>query len=388
MEGKRIEDIFKNAVKEHQVMPTSKVLNSIRLKLFLSDFFSLNPRKLNIGYVLVVLGGIIYFQTRGGEAQPEMVVNEADIQLEAEVVEALPVEETSAPVEISSPTIEDEVENIEKVVTAIYSMNTKSGCEPLTIKFRNESSNASEQLWDFGNGASSRAFSPKHTYRKPGIYTVTLETKAKNGTKAVQQQKVIVHKRPASDFEIDVTASDVDEKKVLFRNNSKNAVKYKWSFGDNYFSEERSPVHTYTDYKTYNVSMVAISEHGCADTSSYFNSFVAENYSLVFPKRFKPNLSAPNNGYYERPENEPFVFYPQNHGAKDYSLVIRTTTGSQVFKTNKLKQGWNGYINGRIAPVGQYQYTASGVYPNGQYFEFSGTFSIVIDNSYQDIYNH
>jgi PKD repeat protein len=55
------------------------------------------------------------------------------------------------------------------------------GPVPLEVKFRVE---ADEPMvdpkyeWDFGDGSpESNEAEPKHTYRKPGLYTVTVEIK-------------------------------------------------------------------------------------------------------------------------------------------------------------------------------------------------------------------
>lgn len=44
----------------------------------------------------------------------------------------------------------------------------------LTVTFTNNSTNASSYSWLFGDGNSSQAVSPVHTYAAPGVYTVTL----------------------------------------------------------------------------------------------------------------------------------------------------------------------------------------------------------------------
>jgi gliding motility-associated-like protein len=47
-------------------------------------------------------------------------------------------------------------------------------CAPLSVPFTNLSSGATGYLWDFGDGETSTAASPTHTYAQPGTYTVTL----------------------------------------------------------------------------------------------------------------------------------------------------------------------------------------------------------------------
>jgi len=49
------------------------------------------------------------------------------------------------------------------------------GCAPLSVTFNN-TSNGSIYLWDFGDGQTSTAFNPTHTFQKSGNYTVKLKS--------------------------------------------------------------------------------------------------------------------------------------------------------------------------------------------------------------------
>lgn len=53
-----------------------------------------------------------------------------------------------------------------------------SGCVPYTVQFENLSFSSGTNtyyLWDFGDGDTSMAYQPSHTYTQPGSYTVTLK---------------------------------------------------------------------------------------------------------------------------------------------------------------------------------------------------------------------
>lgn len=49
-----------------------------------------------------------------------------------------------------------------------------SGTAPLTVQFTGTSTGADAYSWDFGDGSSSPAQNPRHTYRTAGLYSVTL----------------------------------------------------------------------------------------------------------------------------------------------------------------------------------------------------------------------
>jgi len=57
----------------------------------------------------------------------------------------------------------------------INALNPITECTPASITFDNlvpPINDAYEIFWDFGDGQSSDALSPPHTYEQPGIYTV------------------------------------------------------------------------------------------------------------------------------------------------------------------------------------------------------------------------
>jgi uncharacterized repeat protein (TIGR01451 family) len=62
--------------------------------------------------------------------------------------------------------------------TARFTADPSSGFVPLTVQFTDTSIPAdapiAEWYWDFGDGATSAAQNPSHTYAEPGPYTVTL----------------------------------------------------------------------------------------------------------------------------------------------------------------------------------------------------------------------
>jgi gliding motility-associated-like protein len=50
----------------------------------------------------------------------------------------------------------------------------QNGCAPFTVQFQNNSTNGNAYLWDFGDGNTSTAQYPTHTYTNPGNYSVRL----------------------------------------------------------------------------------------------------------------------------------------------------------------------------------------------------------------------
>ncbi len=73
-------------------------------------------------------------------------------------------------------------------VTANFSGTPTSGDAPLDVAFTDNSTGASSWSWDFGDGGTSTAQNPTHTYTVAGVYTVTLT--ASNNCGSDTQTKV------------------------------------------------------------------------------------------------------------------------------------------------------------------------------------------------------
>jgi hypothetical protein len=74
-------------------------------------------------------------------------------------------------------------------------------------------------------------------------------------------------KTPEAFFHIDSSDPEVGEK-ILFMNDSHNADRFEWDFGDGTISNDRSPIHIYTGTGTYTVTMIAISKHSLEDKAT------------------------------------------------------------------------------------------------------------------------
>lgn len=78
--------------------------------------------------------------------------------------------------------------------SAAFTFNPNGGYAPCAIQFNSTSQNANDFTWDFGDGSTSIAENPSHTYNFPGTYTVTL--KVKNGNLQNQTSSQIIIQRP------------------------------------------------------------------------------------------------------------------------------------------------------------------------------------------------
>lgn len=150
------------------------------------------------------------------------------------------------------------------------------GKAPLDVQFTDNSSGAKQNMtykWDFGDGNTSTATNPKHTYTKEGNYTVTLTLTNDYGTKsATKTNYVYVGSGPVADFTANNTAGKSPLSVKFTDASSGNPTKYLWNFGDGTTSSEKSPTHVYNQTGTYNVSLTVTNDFGTDTKTS--NSLV------------------------------------------------------------------------------------------------------------------
>lgn len=161
--------------------------------------------------------------------------------------------------------------NIYKANADISSSNGYTGCETLTTTLSATSAiDISEYHWDFGDGTTSVEKTPKHTFGKPGYYTVTLSYTNINGCKETTDNYVTVYAKPVFDFTAAPGTTICGNNPVTFTASGTNigANYYYWNFGDNSYNsyEFNSTVtHQYFADTSYTVSLV-ISNGTCIDT--------------------------------------------------------------------------------------------------------------------------
>ncbi len=168
-------------------------------------------------------------------------------------------------IDISTPTV-----NITNLPTG--------GCGPnftyTPVVQINSSDGVASYAWDFGDGFTSTAANPTHTYTALGSYTVTLTITTNGGctvTKTYPGQLKV-----GSSVVVDFSKSAgvaCNSSGVTFTNLSAPAgTGWIWDFGDGDTSQLQNPFHKYSDTGFYSVTLTVIN-NGCA-TSLTKNNFV------------------------------------------------------------------------------------------------------------------
>jgi gliding motility-associated-like protein len=162
---------------------------------------------------------------------------------------------------------------------------------------------------------------------------------------------------PKADFEsqYDKNKSDIISSPltVTFTNNSKNAAKYTWIFGDAdtlYLNEpERDPEpHIYyISSTTYKIKLIAASKEGCEreDTAS----ITVDKSVIEVPNVFTPNGDGDND-----------IFFIKNASLREFHLTIYSRTGRKVYEFDGPDinnwEGWDGRMGNTELSPGIYYY--------------------------------
>jgi len=155
-----------------------------------------------------------------------------------------------------------------------FAVFPSSGCAPLSINLPFIQGIASFQ-WDFGDGTTSNAAVPEHTYENTGnqteTYTITLLGISPFGCVDSASDIIEVDPQPTAAFTASVL-SGCSPLQVNFSNLSASASGYNWEYGDGLSSTNANAVHSHTfsntsgSVQTYTVVLTALSPQGCSDT--------------------------------------------------------------------------------------------------------------------------
>jgi PKD repeat protein len=134
-----------------------------------------------------------------------------------------------------------------------------------TISITNISQNAISYFWTFGDGNTSTATNPIHTFYYGGGYNIILIATSSCGARDTIHQFVSVNCTPP----LAGYAASATGNLVTFVNSSVNAASVMWDYGDGSTSTVYNSPHTYFNSGTYNICLIA--KNGCGSDTSCQN---------------------------------------------------------------------------------------------------------------------
>ena len=120
--------------------------------------------------------------------------------------------------------------------------------------------------WDFGDGSTSTAQNPSHTYSIADTFHVCLTINDNHGCSDTWCHSVIVTVvNPChANFTFHATGLDVSFTDASIAGGA--ITSWQWDFGDGSTSTLQNPQHTYATGDTFHVCLTIHDSHGCSDT--------------------------------------------------------------------------------------------------------------------------
>ncbi len=152
------------------------------------------------------------------------------------------------------------------------------GCVPFAVTFQNNSSSSTTYSWDFGDGNTSNAFAPTHTYTTAGIFTVTLVASNPNGCTATSDTNQIVVTVVDDSIFANFTVTKVDScgpyTATITNTSTTNngppgpGVLYTWDLGNgSSFSGPNPGLIPYPSASTYTITLTMTDTNACNNPS-------------------------------------------------------------------------------------------------------------------------
>jgi gliding motility-associated-like protein len=156
--------------------------------------------------------------------------------------------------------------------SGVFNYNPLEACTPAKTDFAAVAKNTVKYIWDFNDGATifTQVPASSHSFVVPGFYIPRLILEDSSGCRVAIPGKDTIK---VFDVETHISASTrvvCDSGIVAFKDSSiTNDViaTYLWNFGDGQSSDQRDPVHSYTDTGHYNITLVTTTKAGCIDTA-------------------------------------------------------------------------------------------------------------------------
>jgi gliding motility-associated-like protein len=245
-----------------------------------------------------------------------------------------------------------------------------SGCFPYTAQFKNVSDAGQQFLWNFGDGTTSTAVNPTHTYTTAGVFNVTLLAIDSATCNVVDSTRttVSVYGMPTADFSVSPQPPIVNTPLTFTNNASTDAVRFKWLFGDgdSLVTTSRNPIqHDYNKTTTYNACQIAYNQTNCADTICKTVSALVET-AVDVPTAFTP-LSGDVNS----------IVYVRGYGIAKMKFIIWNRWGQKMFETDSRKTGWDGKYKGALQPMDVYAYTLEVEFSDGTKTSKKGDITLI-----------
>lgn len=241
-----------------------------------------------------------------------------------------------------------------------------SACEGLPVSFSfTTNANPGSWLWDFGDGTTSAAAEPAHTFDGGGNFPITLYLLG-GCEDDTTSQVVEIYPNPQASF---ITDPEVIGTRTMvdFIYTGDPATIFWWDFGNGDTSGINGPQMIFRDSGEYVITLGVVDANGCSDTTEQVINVINE------PSIYLPNAFVPE-GF-----SQSYVI--KGTGVTDLEFKVFSRWGNVVYESSDINElmniGWNGKFEGELVPQGIYGYMVNSSFVNGKQFSRTGTIIVL-----------
>jgi large repetitive protein len=251
------------------------------------------------------------------------------------------------------------------------------GCAPLEVQFPSGlTAQNVTWLWNFGDGSTSTATAPLHTY-SAGSYSVSLvvTTVAGCAANSTNEGSVVAYAPPNAAFLASTYSTDMNTPTIQFTNASTGSINaFEWIFGDGGTSVADDPAHTWEGIGEFEVTLTVTDLNGCTDQATSPVQILPV-YDIVIPNAFTPTANG-GGGAYDPNDLSNDVFYPFVRFVKEFNMRIWNRWGELVFESDDVTKGWDGSYRGELSPQDVYVYRMDVRFVDDRRVERSGDLTL------------
>ena len=241
-----------------------------------------------------------------------------------------------------------------------------NGCVPYNAVFKNQSLGGINFVWDFGDGTTSTEDNPKHLYANTGTYIVKLRAFDSSSCNKEDATSFTINVSQVPSASFTYSPNPPQENEIsTFVNQSLNATRYLWNFGDGDSSTEVNPQHLFNASQVYNVCLKAINDAGCSDDTCIDVRAIVKPI-LDVPSAFTPGKFGAN----AKIRVEGFAIQTMH-------WAIYNRWGQKVYEANNRKSAWDGTFKGKLQPADVYAYTLEVTFSDGTKVRKTGDITLL-----------
>ena len=251
-------------------------------------------------------------------------------------------------------------------------LTRNAGCSPFVVAVYEPDEEVIENVyWEFGDGEESEELFSDHVIEEAGTYEIKLVVENIAGCQDTFYYEVEVYDPPNADFEFDrdpEVDTIYDEQEFGMINNTENGAHYRWFMDENdtlYSNDESDVFHSYATPGHKWVTLEAISQQGCRDTTGKPVRIFSEEW-LWAPNAFSPNGDRVND-----------EFEVVHRNIEEFRVVITNRWGQVLFTSDDPDFHWDGTYDGELVEEGVYTYQIQAWGISGRPHHTEGTLHLI-----------